>query len=943
MALDSASKPDPRHPIESIASDYAESVRGGQRGTIDKVVESNPQHESELRELLPVIQQLEKARQSHIQRPAGLATLGASRPDHLGDFELVRQIGRGGMGVVFEAVQRSLGRKVALKVLPTSLLADGDQLRRFQREARTAASLHHTNIVPVFGVGEDQGFHYFVMQRIDGRGLDRVLSDPDTHLTSREVAELGRQAASALAYAHQQNVLHRDIKPANLLVSEHLELWVTDFGVAKAIESEAVTRTGDVVGTLRYMAPEQIVGDTDVRSDIYSLGVTLYELLAGRPAVDDTSIREAIVARKPAPTPPPLRQLNASVPVDLDTILHAAMSADPAKRYQTAEAFEKDLEHFLEGEPITRRRMPFYERGYRWAKQNPAIASLSAISLMLLTSVALISSVGALQLRAANANERTLRLSAEGNAAAGLGALDDIFRHFSGGAGTLGMENDFSGAPAISSETADLLVELLPYYQDIESYNPIADGSALRDPTIKARAEIGDIQFNLGDYQQAIAAYRQLLTPPEGESAASLTTLERAKLRNQIGFAHRMDGEAAEALTEHEKAVELLMQEGDVESETLARERRFELARANYLMGIHILPGMGPSAMPPQDLLRSHRPRPLGPRGESGPRGENGPRGELPPRPRRSPRDDRGIGNPRPRPFAGGPPGPRGRSRAGGERPGARRGDHLEKLQTAISILRELLVDDPENLRYSLALARSLRQAEPRHLQPHQPSDAAVERESVAILERLHEKHPDNDTVLFELSDALADQDLFVADQEESTGSIANLTLAADNFSALCDEHPNVPKYVNAMVHTHFKLGMLREREAQRATQGQRRELERLASDSFRRAADRYGILVDKQPDAPGYRAWYALFLYHYGGNAQKSALLDQASESFRASAEQWKELIKRHPEEEISWFALPRVYASLGESLGARGKHDEAKAAFDNALMSEAYLDLGR
>ena len=152
----------------------------------------------------------------------------------------------------------------------------------------------------------------------------------------------------ALAYAHAQNVLHRDIKPANLIVDDRLQLWVTDFGVAKAIESEAVTRTGDVVGTLRYMAPEQIVGDSDVRSDIYSLGVTLYELLAGRPAMDDASIREALVARRPAPSPPRLRQLNPEVPRDLETILHTAMSVDANARYQTADDLAEDLQRFLD-------------------------------------------------------------------------------------------------------------------------------------------------------------------------------------------------------------------------------------------------------------------------------------------------------------------------------------------------------------------------------------------------------------------------------------------------------------------------------------------------------------------------------------------------------------------------------------------------------------------
>ena len=926
MDPDSSPKTNPRHPIESIASEITDSVRGGHRQSIEKLLDSNPQHESKLRELLPVIQQLEKARQAHIQRPAGMATLGASRPDRLGDFELVRQIGRGGMGVVFEAVQTSLGRKVALKILPSNLLTDTQQLRRFEREARTAAALHHTNIVPVFGVGEDQGFHYFVMQRIEGRGLDRVLTDQETKLTPRQVAELGRQAASALAYAHQQKVLHRDIKPANLLVSEQLELWITDFGVAKATTSEAVTQAGDIVGTLRYMAPEQIVGETDVRSDIYSLGVTLYELLAGRPAVDDKSIREVIVARRPTPTPPSLRQLNPDVPVDLQTILQAAMSIDPNQRYQTADAFEKDLQHFLDGESISVRRLPFYAKGFRWAKQNPAIAFLSASSLMLLISVALLSSIGALRLRSAITDERANLKIAENIAEASLGALDHIFVRFSGGPAAEDDENEFSGAPALNSETAVLLEELLPYYDEIDAYTPSQDNSKLLASTLAAQAAIGKIQFNLGRYDQAITAYEKALASQVSpDNPTHISPLQIAKLRNQLGFAHRMEGENAQAEHEHQLAIDSLTANANGEDTAQQREIRFELARAHYLIAMHIHPGMGPNAMPPIELLPFNRP-PQSPRDGFQPRGPHA--NHDIPRP----------GSPRTfLPLGSKPPRPRPKHDSSEDRVN----DHLENLNTAITLLRELFNEDPNNVRYALALARSLRQAEPRRSSHGEESLTRKPREAVTLLEQLHARYQDNDTIMFELSDALADRSPFEQNDGELGESIKDLTRAAENFTELCDRNPNVPKYVNAMVHTHFKLAMIREREAQRAPQGRRRELERMASDSFQRAADGYAPLLESHPDAPGYRAWYALFLQHYGNNAYKSALYNQAAQAFEKSANQWRELIERHPQQRISWTALPTVYRSYGASLAALGKHPQAKDALEKASMSDAYLKL--
>ena len=529
---------DKRNPLESIASDFAESLREGKQESIDAVAESNPEMEDELRDLLPVIRQLEGARKSQVQRPGGLATLGASRPDQLGDFEIVRQIGRGGMGVVFEAVQRSLGRRVALKVLPKSLLAGGDQLKRFQRESKTAAALHHTNIVPVFGVGEDQGFHYYVMQRIEGRGLDRLMADSEQRLKPKQVAGLGVQAASALAYAHEQNVLHRDIKPANLIVNDQLDLWVTDFGVAKAIESEAVTRTGDVVGTLRYMAPEQIVGDTDIRSDVYSLGITLYELLAGRPAMDDASIREALVSRRPAPVAPPLRTLNAAVPKDLETILHTAMAVEASARYQTADQLADDLQHFLDGEPISVRPLSGLQKTLRWSKRNPAIAALSALLLLSLSTVAVVSTIGFLKVQASLNRELASLQQAEATAELASGALDHIFDRFSESPDEYASTSQFSTAPALSEEAAELLEDLMVYYDELAVRQ--GDQGSLQRSALNAKYAMGDIRFKLGHYEDAIKAFEAALAETISVESLDAETrkMRESQIRNQIGLSH---------------------------------------------------------------------------------------------------------------------------------------------------------------------------------------------------------------------------------------------------------------------------------------------------------------------------------------------------------------------------------------------------------------------
>jgi tetratricopeptide (TPR) repeat protein len=346
----------------------------------------------------------------------------------LGDYRILREIGRGGMGIVYEAEQLSLHRRVALKVMVGPHRIDAPSRERFEREARSAARLHHTNIVPVFEVGQDGDVCFYVMQFIDGIGLDALIAHlngearpgtfalPDELASAghpehfRAVARLAFQAAGGLDHAHVRCVIHRDIKPANLLLDTAGVVWITDFGVAK-LADENLTRTGERFGTLRYMPPEQFQGQSDARSDVYSLGVTLYELVTRRPAYPDPSGPGHVPLLTDEPTRP--RRLDRRIPRDLETILLKAMERDPGRRYATAAEFADDLRRFLDNEPIRARPVGPLGQAVRWARRSPVLASLTAAVLLLTATVILGAVTTALTYHRQAQAERGLRRDAD--------------------------------------------------------------------------------------------------------------------------------------------------------------------------------------------------------------------------------------------------------------------------------------------------------------------------------------------------------------------------------------------------------------------------------------------------------------------------------------------------------------------------------------------------
>ncbi|MCR9292609.1 MAG: WD40 repeat domain-containing serine/threonine-protein kinase [bacterium] len=472
--------------LNELVQDFVDRLRRGEQPRIAEYEQNFPDLANEIRELFPALLVMERL------KPDGAGSSEATRKEpppiagqmrQLGDYRIVRQIGRGGMGVVYEAIQVSLGRRVALKVLPESRMDDDNRRARFEREARTTASLHHTHIVPVYGIGAESGLMYFAMQFIDGLGMDEVLLelrrmrsfDHASRLTgiaagvtlgdetatrpglSRELserllggrlsaaspvlaagslfsevgaqndntcptqygkrstmqsatladgaelisgsdagrksrywqsaAEIARDVADALHWAHEQGVLHRDIKPSNLILDRQGSIWVSDFGLAKVADSWDLTSTGDVLGTLRYMAPENLSGHADRRSDVYSLGLTLYELLALRPAFDESD-RGRLVRMVLNEHPMRLRTIDPSIPADLETIVCKAIEREPSARYATARQMRDDLTRFLEDRPVLAKRSSAARRCWRWVRKNPTVSCLWSATFLALCVLA---------------------------------------------------------------------------------------------------------------------------------------------------------------------------------------------------------------------------------------------------------------------------------------------------------------------------------------------------------------------------------------------------------------------------------------------------------------------------------------------------------------------------------------------------------------------------
>ncbi|WP_157605426.1 serine/threonine-protein kinase [Schlesneria paludicola] len=733
---------DDRHPVERLADEFSARWRAGETPTIEEYERRAPEHRGMIRSLFTTIAMIERTiRRETTQRRTPRPTI--SKHKVIGDFSIVREMGRGGMGIVFEAIQQSLKRRVALKILGSGISNSPQQLLRFRREAESAARLHHTNIVPVYGIGEEGGIHFYAMQYIDGVPLDDAIAtvrhrssgthdaksssapqptgvmasgshdtdepkmppssiddptilmfdeppsrssgvadrfpdgqrlssrhssrwpspsgaanpsafeDPDwaapvsefppkvqNEATTTEsvdacfgffatngtpdyflrIANLAAQVADALGYAHQHGVLHRDIKPSNLMIDRNGDVWIMDFGLVKILERQDLTQAGEIVGTLRYMAPEQLEGRADVTTDIYALGLTLYELLTLRPAFDGDEAVTLAQRLRQSDIPKP-RSINPSIPKDLETIVLKATAHEPQARYATAAMLADDLRRFCEDRPIQARRATYRERLWRWSRRNPALATATGSTILLLGLVAVITTMGRLKVESALNEAKFAQKRAEANLDLAINAFDEIMKNVTSRGSPSAMSPNLSETDislpqaAFSKEDSLLLTELLNFYRSFTKQNAASTNLRLR--TAEAYRSAGDILVRLGqlqnaeeDFNTALIDFGRLLTADPGNVDVILKT---ASLYNDVGELRLRRGEFFETLNAHLEARAILLRQPD--SIRNRPDVRYELARATDLFasidirsgtdeGPQMPPG-GPSGRTPAE--RHHR------------------------------------------------------------------------------------------------------------------------------------------------------------------------------------------------------------------------------------------------------------------------------------------------------------------------------------------------
>ncbi len=767
-------------PIELLATDFTERQRRGEQPSIADYADRHPHLAPRIRKLFPLISAVEEVKVSSQHSSDGRISIAGHRLTRLGDFRILREIGRGGMGIVYHAEQESLQRDVAIKILPPQSLLVRRSLERFQREARTAARLHHANIVPVFGTGEADGVHYLVMQLISGSGLDQWIrpaenatSELDEHqgdderkkpqLSAIEVARMGRQIVDAVAHAHRKQVLHRDIKPANILMDDTGHVWVADFGLAQFLNDDA-TVTQTLGGSLRYMPPERFHGDGDERGDIYSIGVTLYELMIGRPAFQAENPTQ-LVAKIANGEVSNLRAVRSDVPRDLETIIMKAMDNEPRLRYSSADELLEDLDRFLNGRTIMARRSRIHERCWRWARRNPLVASTCTLAAAAVCAAFVALSVGYSTASKANGratdslkNETEARQSAERTFGLALGALNNVVEELAQGAISFEPSSEpaeseedpvFSAvANAPTPQIARVLEQLIPLYDQLAQEAPEREDIARE--AANAAAKLGRIHFQLGNHEESGNSLHRailLLAKVDDENRDIGWAREVAMIGNDLGAVRAAQFHFRDVVRAHREVLNVI---NDYNSEAGDVSLKFEFGRAHYSIGKY------------------------GQRRASGDGGR-----------RYDPRSSR--------PF-------RSRSLLLIE-------EISQHLAKAVATFQDLLSHEEFADRAALYLARGLR------ARAQMPSSNRMEREldhqqAMVTLEQLVSENPNEPAYQYELAQALLQSEIYGRPSLPGRwrGNEMRLRRALRILDKLSDRYPTVPLYAVSMAQTHYRL-----------------------------------------------------------------------------------------------------------------------------------------
>jgi len=493
--------------LSALVLECLERIEGSGISAIDEVCAEHPDRADALRSRMGLL------------LGTGLVGSDLDVPERLGDFRLGRRLGGGGMGVVYAAVQESLGREVALKLVRPDQLFFPETRERFEREVQLVARLQHPNIVPVYTVGEEKGVPYFAMERIEGATLAQALAVIDEPRHGRDLAtalaqvsavdvhgeifagnwtdtclRIARDVAAALQHAHERDVVHRDVKPSNIMLAAEGRVLVFDFGLSREGGGERVTKTGSQVGSLAYMAPEQVRGeDADERTDVYGLGATLCELLTGAPpyAGRGEALGQAILVGDPVP----LRRRNPAVPRDVETVCRKALAREPAQRYATAGEFARDLTAALERRPIEARRAGPVLRVVRWTQRHPARAA--ALLLAVIGPTALAIQQGVSVGRVAEQRDR---------AEANLDKALDALRVFLWEVG----REELADMPRMEGVRLRLLEEALAFFEELMPQRPDDPDLLLRWAALQR--SMAEVLGQLGRLPEAEAGYRAQLS-----------------------------------------------------------------------------------------------------------------------------------------------------------------------------------------------------------------------------------------------------------------------------------------------------------------------------------------------------------------------------------------------------------------------------------------------
>lgn len=813
--------------LDEIAEKFSAAIRDGECPSVSQYVDDHGDSGGELRQLLTSIQMIEELKIGHSKVEAPDTTPTIERID---DYRFLHEIGRGGMGVVYAAIHESLQRRVAIKILSSGLLGDTKHLARFRREARAAARLRHTNIVPVFGVGQHDDHHYYVMDHISGITLRQWITrangcstdqaatmalnvgdtenafsdatpaefsddftfdnDPaskrhptptaDPSSRFRWASEIAMKISGALQYAHNEGTLHRDIKPGNLILDRKGEIWITDFGLAKLTEQQAVTQTGDIVGTPQYMAPECFEGHFDARSETYAVGLTLYELLTLQPAVSGRSPSEVIRNAAAGVSQSP-RKINPRIPRDLDTIVMKAISRSPDQRYQTGEALRSDLECFLANRPVSARRIGPFRRLACWSKREPTIAALTALTFLSVISLAVVSAAGYLNVKQAfervsesDQNAKTaliartdaLRLAEHQRVRAerNLNVATDAFENIMDAVTERGMDPDAeilgevteSATAGVTPADAELLKSLLGFYDELSASNgtpefaddsitdvlSTVDNQDLRIESAVALRRVGDIYQRLGEltnannaYASAADRYARLRRSDPTDLALIIT---EAQVHNERLVVAGSRGRLIEAISCFDDAVSLIQASPEAAASI---EGRFEIARSNILMAsTSARAGLDQTPSPP-----------------------NKRRNQLPPRLAR---------------FWG--------EKSASSRPQRER----ELIDSAIESLRSLADEIPDDPRIRVTLGRAYRDQARIAANSRRRSDAPISS-SIKIFDDLLRESPDSDSFKYELAKSLC------ASETVGFFQLMRTTQASDLVDSLLEKSPELPRYLS--------------------------------------------------------------------------------------------------------------------------------------------------